>query len=67
MPETRTIQETFAGQARIQGGESPMSPPPLGRPITVAETADAVAFVARASGVTGQVLTVCAGGFVGQG
>lgn len=67
MPETNTIQKTFAGQTAIRGEPMPMTPPPLGRPITVAETAGAAVFLASdaASGMTGQVLTVCAGQFVG--
>lgn len=67
MPETRTIQETSAGIMEItNGGAPPMTLPPLGRPITVAETAGAVAFLASdlASGITGQVITVSAGAFV---
>lgn len=69
MPETRTIQHTFAGQTAIRGTPAPMSPPPLGRPITVEETAAAVVFLSsrEASGITGQVWTVCGGQFVGQG
>ncbi|MGV3526913.1 MAG: SDR family NAD(P)-dependent oxidoreductase [Candidatus Sericytochromatia bacterium] len=71
MPETRTIQETFAGQMQL-GGMQPgdaapaMSLPPLGRMITLADTAGAAAYLASdaASGITGQVLTVCAGAFV---
>lgn len=67
MPETRTIQHTFAGQTAIRGEPMPMTAPPLGRPITVAETAGAAVFLASdaASGMTGQVVTVCAGQFVG--
>lgn len=70
MPETRTIQETAAGQARVMGismAGMQLPLPPLGRMITVAETASAAAFLASdaASGMTGQVLTVCAGAFVG--
>jgi 3-oxoacyl-[acyl-carrier protein] reductase len=71
MPETRTIQETGAGQGRLAGVAPElamsMSLPPLGRPITVAETAATAAFLASpaASGMTGQVVTVCAGAFVG--
>lgn len=67
MPETRTIQRTFAGQAAIRGEPMPMVPPSLGRPITVAETAGAAVFLASdaSGGLTGQVLTVCAGQFVG--
>jgi NAD(P)-dependent dehydrogenase (short-subunit alcohol dehydrogenase family) len=69
LPETRTIQDTFAGQASILGEPMPMVPPPLGRPVRLGETAAAVAWLAspEASGITGQVLTVCAGQFVGQG
>lgn len=65
MPETRTIQETGAGQMAL--GNSPaMTPPPLGRPITVTETAKTAAFLASdlSSGMTGQVVTVCGGAFV---
>lgn len=68
MPETPTIQETFAGQMRLAGGTPPsMSLPPLGRPIAVSETAATAAFLGSdaASGMTGQVVTVCAGQFVG--
>jgi 3-oxoacyl-[acyl-carrier protein] reductase len=66
MPETRTIQETSAGITELTGRAAPMALPPLGRPITVAETVGAAAFLASdaASGITGQVLTVCAGAFV---
>lgn len=69
MPETRTIQQTFAGQSALRGAPRPMSPPLLGRPVTVADTARAAAFLATnaSAGITGQVLTVCAGQFVGQG
>jgi NAD(P)-dependent dehydrogenase (short-subunit alcohol dehydrogenase family) len=65
MPETRTIQETVAGYIEL-GYAIPMALPPLGRPITVAETAAAVAFLLsdHASGMTGQVVTVSAGAFV---
>lgn len=67
MPETRTIQETVAGQIRIFGEMPPMALPPLGRPISIAETASTAAFLASdaSSGMTGQVVTVCAGAFVG--
>ncbi len=67
MPETRTIQETGAGQMALTGKPPMMELPPLGRPITVAETAQTAAFLAsdHASGMTGQVVTVCAGAFVG--
>lgn len=69
MPETRTIQHTFAGQTAILGEPMSMAPPPLGRPILVSETAATAAWLASqaASGITGQVVTVCAGQFVGQG
>jgi NAD(P)-dependent dehydrogenase (short-subunit alcohol dehydrogenase family) len=59
MPETRTIQQT--GAALVEFGVTPaMAGPTLGRPLTVAETAAAVAFVASdvASGMTGQVLSL---------
>jgi enoyl-[acyl-carrier-protein] reductase (NADH) len=67
MPETRTIQETVAGQIALTGQPPKMSLPPLGRPITVAETASTAAFLMSdlSSGMTGQVVTVCAGAFVG--
>lgn len=66
MPETRTIAETGAGQAAITGRPPEFGVPPLGRPVTVAETAATAAFLASdlASGTSGQVLTVCAGQFV---
>ncbi len=65
MPETRTIQETGAGYQALGYG-IPMALPPLGRPITVEDTVNAAAFLASdlASGMTGQVVTVCAGAFV---
>lgn len=66
MPETRTIQETGAGQAALRGGASPdFGVPPLGRPISVEETAKAAVFLASdlASGMTAQTVTVCAGQF----
>jgi 3-oxoacyl-[acyl-carrier protein] reductase len=65
MPETRTIQETSAGVIAL-GSPPQMAIPPLGRPITVTETANAVAFLASdaASGITGQIVTVCVGAFV---
>lgn len=67
MPETRTIQETVAGQIAVTGKPFNLNLPPLGRPITVAETAATAAFLASddASGMTGQIVTVCAGAFVG--
>ncbi len=69
MPETRTIQHTFEGQARILGDSAPGAPPPIGRMVTVKESAAAAVFLASAgaTGITGQVLTVCGGQFVGQG
>lgn len=65
MLETRTIRETTAGLARL-GYAPSMVLPPLGRPITIGETAATAAFLAsdRASGMTGQVVTVSAGAFV---
>lgn len=67
MPETTTIQETFAGQTELLGQPPQLSLPPLRRPITVAETAATAAYLASeyASGMTGQIVTVCAGAFVG--
>lgn len=70
MPETRTIKETSAGQARMIGiepDEMRLPATALGRPITVAETAAAAAFLASdaSSGMTGQVVTVAAGDVVG--
>lgn len=67
MPETRTIQETTAEQqTSTETGAPSFAVPPLGRPITVQETADTAVFLMsdRSSGTTGQVLTVCAGQFV---
>ncbi len=65
MPETRTIRETGAGQAALRGAPMTMGVPPLGRPITVEETAKAAVFLASdlASGLTAQLVTVCAGQF----
>jgi 3-oxoacyl-[acyl-carrier protein] reductase len=71
MPETRTIQETTAALACAMG----MSPDQvaartmsnlLNRPISLEETASVVAFLASdaARGMTGQVVTVCAGATV---
>jgi NAD(P)-dependent dehydrogenase (short-subunit alcohol dehydrogenase family) len=68
MPETRTIQETIAAMARTMG----ITPDEvsarnmltlLRRPVRLEETAAAVAFLAsdEASGMTGQVVSVCAG------
>lgn len=73
MPETRTIQETMAGQMQLAGvppeaqtNGPAMALPPLGRMITLEDTANTAAFLASdaASGMTGQVVTVCAGAFV---
>lgn len=66
MPETRTIQETMAEQASYSDTDDAPGAPPLGRPITVQETANTAVFLLsdRSSGTTGQVLTVCAGQFV---
>jgi len=66
MPETRTIEETMAGNAEIMGQPPQMGLPPLGRPITVQDTVSTAAFLASdlSSATTGQVLTVCAGVFV---
>jgi NAD(P)-dependent dehydrogenase (short-subunit alcohol dehydrogenase family) len=66
MPGTRTIAETGAGQAAITGAPPAFGIPPLGRPVTLAETAATAAFLASdlASGTSGQVLTVCGGQFV---
>jgi 3-oxoacyl-[acyl-carrier protein] reductase len=59
MPETRTIQETVAGF--VDMGLQPSFPPrPLQRPLTVAETAATVAFIASdlASGMAGEVVVL---------
>jgi 3-oxoacyl-[acyl-carrier protein] reductase len=66
MPETRTIQLTAAGLADVGLGPEYVAPP-LRRPITVVETTKTASFLAsdHASGMTGQVVTVCAGAFVG--
>ncbi|GAB4523173.1 MAG: SDR family oxidoreductase [Anaerolineae bacterium] len=65
MPETRTIQETGAGVAAL-GGPINMSLPPLGRPISVQDTVNTATYLMSdlSSGVTGQIVTVCAGAFV---
>lgn len=65
MPETRTIQETGAGQAALRGAPPEFATPVLGRMITVDETANAAVFLASdlASGMTAQMVTVCAGQF----
>lgn len=66
MPGTRTMLDTFEGLTRLYGRMPEPVPPPLGRPITVTETAMMAAFLAsdKASGITGQVVTVSAGAFV---
>lgn len=68
MPETRTILETGAGIARLAGldpSEGGPTPTPLGRPVTLDDTARTIAFLASpaSDGITAQVLTVCAGQF----
>jgi 3-oxoacyl-[acyl-carrier protein] reductase len=65
MPETRTIHETGAGQAALRETPPDFGVPPLGRPISVEETAKAAVFLASdlASGMTAQMITVCAGQF----
>ncbi|HET7016805.1 MAG TPA: SDR family oxidoreductase [Streptosporangiaceae bacterium] len=59
MPETRTIQETRAGHARL-GTKSTLASNALGRPLTVDDTAGAVTFLASslAAGLCGQVLAL---------
>lgn len=71
MPETRTIRETLANMARTTGASPeaagrPTTDNALARPVSVAETAATVAFVASdaASGIAGQVVNVCAGAIV---
>ncbi|HEU4422616.1 MAG TPA: SDR family oxidoreductase [Pilimelia sp.] len=72
MPETRTIQETSARMLATLGLDPATTPPPgltgnaLGRPVTVAETAATACYLASdaASGVTGQIVNVCAGQLV---
>lgn len=71
MPETRTIQETLANMTATTGTPESgrrMEANVLARPVLVAETADAVAYVAsdRASGIAGQVINVCAGSIVSR-
>lgn len=60
MPETETIRATGAGSAALAGGSFDLPPTPLGRPITVAETACTVAFLLSdaASGITSQTVNV---------
>jgi len=72
MPETRTIRETSAQLLATLGVDPTTAPPPgltgnaLGRPVTLAETADTVCYLAgdAASGITGQIVNVCAGQLV---
>jgi NAD(P)-dependent dehydrogenase (short-subunit alcohol dehydrogenase family) len=58
MPETRTIQETTAGLARL-GYQPVFTPRPLG-PLTVADTAEAIVLLAsdRTAAMTGQVVVL---------
>ena len=65
MPGTRAIRETFADQAALRDAPMAAAVPPLGRAITVEETAKAAVFLASdlASGLTAQMVTVCAGQF----
>jgi NAD(P)-dependent dehydrogenase (short-subunit alcohol dehydrogenase family) len=63
MPETATIQQTGAGQAAIAGiapEDFQLSPTPRGGPLSVAETAEAIAFLLSpaAAGIGSQVVTV---------
>ncbi len=73
MPETRTILETTANMGRTLGqSQEEASRAAManlrGRPLTVGETANMVAWVAsdQASGVVGQVVNVCAGSIVSR-
>lgn len=69
MPETTTIQETGMAQAALHGLDAPadMSASPLGRPITVADTAKTVAYLLsdEASGLSSQVVTVSGNALAG--
>lgn len=73
MPETRTILETTStmgktlGQSQEEASRAAMFNL-RGRPLTVVETANMVAWVAsdQASGVVGQVVNVCAGSIVSR-
>jgi NAD(P)-dependent dehydrogenase (short-subunit alcohol dehydrogenase family) len=58
MPETRTIEETMAGFARL-GYQATFPARPLG-PLTVAETADTIVLLAseRTAGMTGQIVAL---------
>lgn len=66
IPETQTIADTFAGQTALYGQPPAFTPPPLGRPTTLADTAGTAAYLVSdlSAGVSGQVLTVCGGAFV---
>ncbi|MEO1339367.1 MAG: SDR family oxidoreductase, partial [Myxococcota bacterium] len=66
MPETRTIQETGMRQAELRAQEEmTFAVPPLGRPVSVADTANTAVFLASdlAAMLTAQMVTVCAGQF----
>jgi 3-oxoacyl-[acyl-carrier protein] reductase len=71
MPETRTIQETGAQMVATLRLDPAAAPPgltgnALGRPVTLADTAATACYLASdaASGITGQVVNVCAGQLV---
>lgn len=72
LPDTRTIRETTAEMYRTLGLDPAKdrfpgaAAPALGRPHTLEETAAVVAFLASdlSSGMTGQVVNVCAGDIV---
>ena len=67
MPETRTIRETSAAIATLIGtSEITGLGNLLQRPLQLDETAKAIAFYAsdHASGITGQIVNVCAGALV---
>lgn len=71
MPATRTIRETSAAMARSLGVAPEAAAAPtvnnlLRRGVGVGETAAAIAWIASdaASGITGQVINVCAGAVV---
>jgi 3-oxoacyl-[acyl-carrier protein] reductase len=65
MPETSSIHESYAEQTRLLGRAPNFGEAALQRPITIRETASAVAYLAsdHASGITGQTITVCGGQF----
>ena len=71
IPETRTIQETMVEMSKTTGQPvEETGEPTIGnvsaRAVTVAETANTVAFVGSdsASGIAGQVVNVCAGSVI---